>query len=131
MIGLDSNVIIRYVAQDDATQTPIATRIFESCSFDNPGFISLVALVETVWVLRSSYETSHQQIHRVVETLLRTRGIVVEQSELVWMALAEFALGTADLGDYLIECCGRAAGCEYTLTFDRDAASSPGMKLLK
>ena len=131
MIGLDSNVIIRYVAQDDAIQTPVAARVFESFNSETPGFISVVALIETAWVLRSFYDVSRQQIQRVIETLLRTRGVVVERSDLVWMALGAYSRGNTDFGDYLIERHGRAAGCEYTVTFDRDAANTAGMKLLK
>lgn len=131
MIGLDSNVIVRYVTQDDPVQSPQATRLFESFVPERPGFISLVALIETVWVLRSSYDASREQIQSVVEKLLRARGIIVEQRELAWIALGAYSRGNADFGDYLIERCGRAAGCESTLTFDRQAANTAGMKLLK
>ena len=131
MIGLDTNVLIRYIAQDDAIQTPIATRLFESFNSEKPGFISVVALIETAWVLRSFYDVTRQQLQRVIETLLRTRGIVIERSDLVWTALSAHSRGNADFAEYLIERHGRDAGCEYTLTFDRDAANMMGMKLLK
>jgi len=131
MIGLDSNVIVRYIAQDDSVQSPIATRLFESLRPEEPGFISVVALIETVWVLRSFYDASRPQIQRVIETLLRTRGVRVERSDLVWTALGAYSRGNADFGDYLIERHGHAAGCEFTLTFDRDASNTAGMKLLR
>jgi predicted nucleic-acid-binding protein len=131
MIGLDCNVIVRYLTQDDAIQSPVATRLFESFSWEKPGYVSLVALIETIWVLRSFYDSSRQHIHRVVETLLRTRGLVVERSDLVWMALHAFSKGNADFADYLIERCGHAAGCQYTLTFDRDASNTAGLRLLR
>jgi predicted nucleic-acid-binding protein len=131
MIGVDSNVIIRYLVQDDALQSPLATRLLESFNPDTVGFVSVVALIETVWVLRSFYDASRQQIQTVVEMLLRSKGLIVEHSDLAWMALRAYAQGNADFSDYLIECHSRAAGCEYTVTFDRDAASSAAMKLLK
>ena len=131
MIGLDSNVIVRYVAQDDPVQSAVATRLFESLSPEQPGFVSVIALIETVWVMRSFYDASRGQIQRVIDTLLRTRGVVVERSDLVWMALGAYSRGNADFGDYLIERHGHAAGCDYTLTFDRDAVSTACMKLLK
>jgi predicted nucleic-acid-binding protein len=131
MIGLDSNVIIRYLAQDDAIQSPVATRLLESFNSETVGFVSVVALIETVGVLRSFYDASRQQIQGVVEALLRSKGLVVEHSDLAWIAIRAYAQGKADFSDYLIECHSRAAGCEYTVTFDRDAASSGGMKLLK
>jgi predicted nucleic-acid-binding protein len=131
MIGLDSNVIIRYLAQDDAIQSPIATRLFESFSSENRGYISTVALIETIWVLRSSYDSSREHIRRVVETLLRSRGLLLERSDLVWMALHAFSAGNADFADYLIERSALAAGCEHTFTFDRDASNDAGFKLLR
>ena len=131
MIGLDSNIIVRYIAQDDPIQSAVATRLFESLTPEEPGFVSTVALIETVWVLRSFYDVSRNHLQRVIDTLLRTRGVVVERSDLVWTALSAYSRGNADFADYLIERHGHAAGCDYTLTFDRDAVNSAGMKLLK
>lgn len=131
MIGLDTNVIVRYIMQDDSIQTPIATRLFESFSPEDPGYISAVALIETVWVLRSLYDANREHIQRVVDILLRSRGVVIERSDLVWIALGTYSRGNADFGDYLIERFGVAAGCEYTLTFDRTASRSAGMKQLR
>ena len=131
MIGLDSNLLIRYVTQDDPVQSPMVTSLFDTLTPEEPGFVSLVALIETVWVLRSFYDASRVQIERVVEMFLRARGIIVEQRALVWMALHGYSRGNADFGDYLIECSAREAGCESTLTFDRDAANTAGMKLLR
>jgi predicted nucleic-acid-binding protein len=82
-------------------------------------------------VLRSFYNASREQIKRIIEDLLRSRGVVVERSDLIWTALGAYSRGNADFGDYLIERSAHSAGCEYTLTFDRDAANSAGMKLLK
>jgi predicted nucleic-acid-binding protein len=131
MISLDTNVIVRYVAQDDAVQSPIATRLIESLSPERPGFISIVALIETIWVLRSFYDASRQHIQKVVEALLRTRGLRLERSDLVWTALRGYSQGAADFADYLIERFGDDSGCEYTSTFDKDAVASAGMKLLR
>jgi predicted nucleic-acid-binding protein len=131
MIALDTNVIVRYVAQDDAVQSPIATRFIESFSPESPGFISIVTLVETIWVLRSFYDASRQHIQKAVEALLRTRGLRIERSELVWTALRGYSQGTADFADYLMERFGDDAGCDYTVTFDKGAVASSGMKLLR
>ena len=131
MIGLDTNVVVRYITQDDDIQSHVASRLFDSLSPAEPGYISLVALIETVWVLRSYYGASRQQIHGVIERLLRARGVAVERSDLVWLALSDYARGKADFSDYLVERSGRSAGCEYTVTFDREAAIEAGMKLLR
>lgn len=131
MIGLDTNVILRYVVQDDAVQSPIATRLIEGLGPASPGFISAVTLMELVWLLQSSYDASRQQIKGVVETLLRARGLVVERSDLFWLALSTFSAGNADFADCVIERFGKAAGCDYTLSFDRKACSTVGMRMLR
>ena len=130
MIGLDTNVIVRYIVQDDPIQSASATRLFESFTWEMPGFISVVALIETVWTLRSFYDAPRKEIGRVIETLLRSRGVIVEHRDLIWIALGEYSRGNADFADYFIERHGRAAGCDYTVTFDRDAVTTAGMKLL-
>ena len=52
MIGLDTNVIVRYVVQDDPRQSAAATRLMEkTLSAENPGFVAVVTLCEVAWVL--------------------------------------------------------------------------------
>ena len=131
MTGLDTNIIVRFIMQDDSIQSPIATRLFDSFSPDAPAYICAIALIETVWVLRSTYDANREHIQRVLDILLRSRGVMVERSDLVWMALRASSEGSADFGDYLIEQLGAAAGCDCTVTFDRDASKSARMKLLR
>lgn len=131
MTALDTNVIVRYVAQDDPVQSPIATKLIESLSTEEPGFIATVAVVELAWVLRRSYRSTRHEIARVLESLLRTRVFVVEGAELVEQALRLFSAGGADFSDCLLERSASTAGCDYTLTFDHVAATAPGMRLLK
>ncbi len=73
MIGLDTNVLVRYIAQDDAKQSPIATKLITSLTTENPGFISQVSLVELVWVMQSCYKASKPEVVAILETLLSTR----------------------------------------------------------
>ena len=131
MIGLDTNVLVRYLTQDDPTQTPVAEKVMDSLSQDSLGFISLVVVVELVWVLEASYRYKKNEIEQVLEKLLRTRDLVIEQTEIVWQALRKFNTSPADFEDCLIERSGHAAECQYTVTFDRAAASTAGMKLLR
>lgn len=130
MIGLDTNVLVRYIMQDDARQAPLATRLLESLSSESPGFVPLVSVVELGWVLSSAYELSRAQLADAFEGLLRTSEIVVERSETVWKALRLFQGSNADFADCLIERSAASAGCERTMTFDRGAAKSCGMALL-
>jgi predicted nucleic-acid-binding protein len=130
MIGLDTNVIVRYVMQDDALQSPKATRFVESLTADRQGFLAAVTLVELVWVLDSCYGLSRDQIGQAVEGLIRAREFVVERAALVIQALRAYRAGSADFSDCIIERCGAEAGCEQTMTFDRQASKGAGMSLL-
>jgi len=131
MIGLDTNVIVRYLTLDDSAQAPAAVELIRSFSLESQGFVSLVVLTELVWVLQDSYDFNKEQIARVVETLLRSRELLHERADLVAQALRKFTAGSADFSDCLIERSGHAAECEYTVTFDRKAVTGAGMILLK
>lgn len=130
MIGLDTNVLVRYAAQDDPKQSAKATRLIESLTADAPGYVSIVSVVELVWVLTGCYALTKDEICEVLATLLRTKEIIVAHADTVWKALRLFKEGNADFADCLIERFGDEAGCGYTTTFDRDAAKSCGMKLI-
>ncbi|MCF5665139.1 MULTISPECIES: PIN domain-containing protein [Pseudomonas fluorescens group] len=130
MIGLDTNVLVRYVTQDDPVQSAKASALIESLSTASPGFISMVSIVELVWVLQSCYQSAKRDVVTVLETLLRTRELTIEHAELIWQALRKFVANKADFADCLIERCAHAAGCEYTATFDLNAIKTTGMKRL-
>ena len=131
MIGLDTNVVVRYVTHDDAAQTAAAVRVIDSFSQDSPGFLPLIVIAELVWVLEVSYGFKKNEIEHVLDILLRSKELVIEQAEIVWQALRKFSGSRADFVDCLIERCGHAAECRYTVTFDQKAASAAGMKLLR
>lgn len=131
MIGLDTNVLVRYLAQDDPKQSPKATRLIESFTADESGYIGIVSVVELVWVLTGCYESSKAEVCEVVETLLRAKGIVVAHADIVWKALRLFKDGKADFADCLIERFANEAGCSHTTTFDREAAKHCGMRLFE
>lgn len=130
MIGLDTNVIIRYIMQDDPQQSAQATRTIEKLSTDEPGFIPIVATVELAWVLDACYSLSRNQIGDALEALLRTKELVVDRAESVSRATRTFRATKANLADCLIAACADAAGCAHTTTFDRGAARHAGMRLL-
>ncbi len=130
MIGLDTNVLVRYIMQDDSRQSPLATRMVEALTPESPGFVPLVATVELAWVLSSAYELSRTQVIEAFEALLRTRELVVEHGETVWKGLRLLQRSGGDFADCLIACSAEAAGCAQTMTFDRGAAKSSGMTLV-
>jgi len=128
--GLDTNVLVRYVMQDDPRQSPRATRLIESLSAEAPGFVPVVALVELVWVLSGSYGLARNQVATVLETLLRSKELVIDRADLVIQARNRFATAGADFADALIERTAAAAGCPATMTFDSGAAKAAGMALV-
>lgn len=131
MIGLDTNILVRYIMQDDAKQSPKASALIESLNADNPGFITLVSIVELYWVLTSSYGLTGQQVKQVLEVLLRTKQIIVDRADQVLRALRVFDDGKADFADCLIERTAASAGCGQTMTLDVGAAKHAGMTLIR
>ena len=124
MIGVDTNVLVRYLTQDDPVQSPRARHIIEQrLTVDRPGFISLVTIAETVWVLGRSYAMSPAAIAAIVQDLLRSTTLIVQNEREVFTALFTFESGAASFSDALIAALGRWAGCSATLTFDRKAAA--------
>ena len=131
MIGLDTNVLVRYLAQDEATQSARATRLIEQeLSEREPGFIGLVVLVETCWVLKRLYGATAGELRETVRDLLDTRQFVIEQRPVVLRALARLGDGAGDLADALIAKGAADAGCARTVTFDK-LSTRLGMELLK
>jgi predicted nucleic-acid-binding protein len=102
----------------------------DSLSSDSPGFLSMIVVVELVWVLETSYRFKKKEVEQVLETLLRSKELVIERAEIVAQALRKFSTSRADFADCLIERSAHAAECQHTVTFDRNAAAA-GMKLLE
>lgn len=130
MTGLDTNVLVRYIMQDDASQAAKATRLVDDLTTEDPGFVSVVCVVELSWVLSRCYDLSRAQVAQAIEILLRAKQLVVDQAEHVARALRAFVAGGADFADCLIERISAAAGCSQTMTFDAKAAKHAGMSLI-
>jgi predicted nucleic-acid-binding protein len=87
--------------------------------------------LNVVWVLSSCFGLDRTQLVSVIEGVLRTQELSVERAELVWQALRALADSSADFADCVIAKSAASAGCERTMTFDRLAAKSAGMTLLR
>ena len=132
MIGLDTNVLVRYFAQDDEIQSKKATLLMESLSAERPGYVSQVALVEVVWVLGRCYGVEREQIKDIIDSMIGTKELIIESADTVRRALRVFAASAkADFADCLIERSGHVAECEYTATFDVMASKVAGMQVIK
>jgi predicted nucleic-acid-binding protein len=130
MTGLDTNVLVRYIVRDHRVQAQRADAQIEACTQTDPGFVSMVALAETAWVLRSYYRMPKTDLAICIERLLNAQNLVVEGEDAVRPALERFAQTNCDFADALIERSGHRAGCKHTVTFDANAAKTAGMKLL-
>lgn len=129
MIGLDTNILVRYLTQDDAAQSAKATEIIEQkLSAANPGFVSIVAVTETVWVLDRAYGLTAQEIAGAIERLLQVEVLNIEHEQEVFAAMIALKQGRGAFSDALIAELGAKAGCSYTLTFDKKAVRLPGFK---
>lgn len=125
MIGLDTNVLVRYVVQDDKKQAAAAGKLIETqCTEASPGFVSQLVLAELFWVLARGYEYAKPVLIQVLLKLLSSAELEVENADDAWLALRAYESGSADFADYLIGIRGRTAGCESTFTFDKNAAKT-------
>ena len=131
MRALDSNVLLRYLVGDDRRQAVVAEGIIERCrEADEPLFIPVLVLCETIWVLDRVYSQSKAQIIEALEALLVMDLLRFEHDRLVRSAFDQFRESRADFPDYLIGQIAGAAGCRDTVTFDKALKGSPGFTIL-
>lgn len=131
MRGLDTNVLVRYLVQDDPTQSQCAARFIETeCSSEQPIFISAIILCELIWVLETAYEYSRQTIVPVIDKILRTKQFFIDQPDIILKSLQGYQRDGADFADHYIVNLNTKKGCEFTFTFDKRAARIANFKLL-
>jgi len=131
VVGLDTNVVVRYLAQDDPKQSAAANKLFETVlTPDEPGFVSAVVLCEIAWVLAECYGADRARIRTALEGLLVARQLSVEAPDTVRKALRAWGESGADFADALIGAVAASHGAAKTVTFDRAAAKLPGFELL-
>jgi predicted nucleic-acid-binding protein len=132
MIGIDTNVLLRLLVRDDDGQVRAAERFIAThCTPDDPGFVSLVVVVETAWALRRFYLYDRSQIATALESLLNVAELEIESAAEVRSAVADFATSAAGFVDCLVARTNVSVGCDYTVTFDRKVAKLKGFELLK
>ena len=131
MTGLDTNVLVRYIVQDDAEQSLAATTLIEGGEqAGETFFINQIVLCEVVWVVKRCYNAGRDEIGRMVEQILRTASFRVQRSQEAWGALTIYRKTPTDFADCLIACGNRAADCTETVTFDRQAVQTDGFRLV-
>jgi predicted nucleic-acid-binding protein len=130
LIAVDTNVVARYVVRDDPAQTVRVDRLLESRTADDPAFIARIALVELVWVLRKGYKYDRETVGDVIERILATNELRVEDHDAAVAALAAYRTSAADYADCLMGILNQRLGCATTGTFDGDAANLPEFQAL-
>ncbi|MEE9327977.1 MAG: type II toxin-antitoxin system VapC family toxin [Cocleimonas sp.] len=131
MIGIDTNVLVRYITQDDKQQADKANQfIDDKLSLDNAGIISKIVLCELTWVLSNAYGYSRKDISNVIQQILITQEFVMEDSDLAQQALQSYQNGNAGFADYFLAQTHSEMGAGNTVTFDKKAAKSELFQLL-
>lgn len=130
MIGLDTNILVRYFVKDDPEQTRLAVNLIYALSPAEPGWVGQATILELVWVMTRIYRVKKDRVAQVLDMLLASRDIVVGQDDTAREALRLYRAGNTDFADCLIAASAKAAGCRRTVTFDRIAARDAGMELL-
>lgn len=127
MIALDTNVLVRFLVEDDPAQSAAAAALIDhAVDVGDEIFVSDIVLCETVWVLSGSYRVARPTIVDALRELLRARHLTFTAPDQLSRALDAFARNRGDFADYLIREHARAAGCETVATFDRALLHHPG-----
>lgn len=131
MIGIDTNILVRIIANDDPNQSSAAKRLFaEAASGGNLLFINDAVLCETFWVLRSAYRISSPIVAAAFQRLVDTKGTVFQNEARVRAVINQCQEREGDFADLLIGAINRETGCSATYTFDRKAARLPHFQLV-
>jgi predicted nucleic-acid-binding protein len=130
--GLDTNVVIRFLTEDDPARRRAALRFGAGLGKDHLAFLPLVVILELDWALRSKLGFARADVIKAVRKLLHTRGLTVENHDLMVKVLRLVEQNNADFADAMIACRSIEEGCEAIKTFDIKAVRKvPGMELLQ
>lgn len=130
MIALDTNVLVRFLTGDDPEQSPVAAAFLAGLTPEAPGYLCREVVLETVWVLERSYRRSRADVAATLEALLAAPELVVETDDDIGAAVGAYADGGAGFADLMVAAAARRAGATRLVTFDRRAATLPGVELL-
>lgn len=130
MIALDTNVLVRFLVQDDPLQAQLATKLIDQLTDDAQGFVSREVLIELVWVLERAYRLGRAEIAVALDGLLSATELDIEGSDEVAPALELYRNDGFGFADLMIAAAARRAGASEVVTFDRKAARLPGVRLL-
>lgn len=131
MIGVDTNVLARYILDDDPVWSARATHFIDNeCTPERPGYINLVVLAELVWLLHQARDFTRDKITKVIQEFMEADNLVVAEAALIERVLEQYKAGKADFADYLIVELNRVAAATPTVTIDKKAALHKGFQHL-
>jgi len=130
VISLDTNILVRYLVDDDIDQSAAARSLANALTAEEPAFVCREVLVELVWVLERSYGFSRDAISTALLDMLSREGIVLETSDDVARAVLGYRRSNADFSDLMIAAASRRAGAVPLYTFDQRASHLDGVRLL-
>ena len=130
MIALDTNVLVRFLVDDDVDQAKIAGILIHQLTDAAPGFIGREVLVELVWVLERAYGYERADIAAAFDGLLSATELLIEDADDIGLALELYRNDGFGFADLMIVAAARRAGAVELVTFDRKAARLPGVRLL-
>ena len=130
MIGVDTNVLVRYLVRDDRRQAEAARALLQSVTVEKPAFACREVVVELVWVLERAYGYSRDRIAAILEELVATEGLVVESAEDVAQAAFRYRSGGAGFSDLMVLASAKRMGALPLYTLDRKAARLEAVELL-
>jgi predicted nucleic-acid-binding protein len=130
VIALDTNVLVRFLVQDDPEQARVAGEIIDQLTEEAPGFVSREVLVELVWVLERAYRLGRDEIAVALDGLLTATELQIEGSDEVGSAVELYRNDGFGFADLMIAAAARRVGASELVTFDRKAARLPGVRLV-
>ena len=131
MKGLDTNVLVRYLTQDDRKQAALATKIIEEAAAkEEKLLLHPLIFCELIWVLETAYRFPKADIVKVLERILRTAEFEISEKDLLWLALADYRSGKGDFSDYYLGRANERAGAKVTLSLDSALKGEPRFQIL-
>ena len=131
MIGLDTNILVRYFTLDDPKQSEVAVEIIEGAAEEEEKMlIQPIVLCELVWVLESAYDYSKRDMLNLIERILRTAQFEIAEKDSVWQALSDYRGGKGDFSDYYLGYANAREGAGMTFTFDSALRGNPRFNVL-
>ncbi len=131
MIALDTNILVRFLVDDEPQQVGMARELLEGLTGEQPGFVCREVIVELVWVLERTYEFPRERIAGVLDALIATEELQIEASDDVARAAFQYGRGGAGFSDLMIAAAAQRAGAQALYTFDQKAAQIPNATLLR